>query len=250
MDKLLPRLRAPIVLHHGFLGFDELKVCGWVVARYFAGIPDLLSATGNRVFVARVSPAAPVADRAQQLKDFLDRQLPGEGVHLVAHSMGGLDSRYLISRLGMASRVLTLTTLGTPHRGTVFADWAIRRLQHFVRPLLRALRIPADGVYDLTPERCREFNAKVPDAPGVRYFSVAGRHQGTWRSPEWQLPHRVISRLEGPNDGLVSVTSARYGESTDLWEGDHISMIHWLNPLQQRGQSFRHLIRRLADCGY
>jgi len=40
--------------------------------------------------------------------------------------MGGLDSRHAISlRLGLAERVLTLTTLGTPHRGTAFADWGV-----------------------------------------------------------------------------------------------------------------------------
>ena len=50
--------------------------------------------------------------------------------------MGGLDARYLISRLGMADRVLSLTTLGTPHRGTSFADWGVSRLQRYLRPLL------------------------------------------------------------------------------------------------------------------
>ena len=77
------------------------------------------------MFVPWLSPTGGVADRAQQLKDFIDRVSPAEPVHLFAHSMGGLDARYMISCLGMAQRVLTLTTLGTPHRGTAFADWGI-----------------------------------------------------------------------------------------------------------------------------
>jgi triacylglycerol lipase len=90
----------------------------------------------------------------------------------------------------------------------------------------------------------------VPDVAAVRYFSVVGRHNLTWRSPEWQLSHRVVSHGEGPNDGIVSVASASYGEETHVWEGDHISMLHWLNPSAKAGNTYAHLVRRLADEGF
>src|SRR5436309_1516430 len=93
---IVPRLRAPIVLVHGLFGFDRLQMGPWVVANYFPGIPEALRAAGNRVLVARVSPTEGIASRAAQLKDFLDRESPHEPVHLFGHSMGGLDSRYLI----------------------------------------------------------------------------------------------------------------------------------------------------------
>ena len=41
----------------------------------------------------------------------------------------------MISRLGMAPRVLSLTTLGTPHRGSAFADWGVRRFARLVCPV-------------------------------------------------------------------------------------------------------------------
>src|SRR5437773_1910471 len=94
-----PKLRAPLVLVHGLLGFNQLKLFGWTLASYFPGIPEFLTAAGNRVLVPRVSPTGSVAERAGQLKAFLDREAPGEVVHLVAHSMGGLDARYLIACL-------------------------------------------------------------------------------------------------------------------------------------------------------
>ena len=125
---IIPTLRSPIVFAHGLGGFDRLALGRWVFARYWAGIPEKLRAAGNRVLVARVSPLGSVAKRAGQLKAFLDAHAPREPVHVFAHSMGGLDARYMISRLGMAGRVLSLTTLGTPHRGTAFADWGLRRL--------------------------------------------------------------------------------------------------------------------------
>jgi triacylglycerol lipase len=253
---VIPQLRSPIVLVHGFFGFERLQIVGWTLATYFPGIPDLLRAAGNRVLVPRLSPTAGVAERAAQLKEFLDRECPAEPVHLIAHSMGGLDARYLIARLGMAPRVLTLTTLGTPHRGTAFADWGIARFARLVKPVLRFFRIPTQGFYDLTTERCRAFNREVPDAPGVRYFSIAGRHEGGL-NPEWFLPHGIVMKAEGPNDGVVSVASATYGESLEIWEGDHLSLVNWFNPLgRNRGlwrdprPRYAPLVRRLADEGF
>src|SRR5258708_21808822 len=157
----VPVLKAPIVLVHGLLGFDKLAMGAWTLTHYFRGIPELLRAAGNRVLVARLNPIGGTAERAAQLKALLDAESPREPVHLIAHSMGGLDSRYMISRLGMAPRVLSLTTLGTPHRGSSFADWGVRRLGHLVRPILHWLCMPTQAVIDLTTAKCTRFNAEV-----------------------------------------------------------------------------------------
>jgi triacylglycerol lipase len=254
---IIPRLKNPIVLIHGLFGFESIRIAGWAVLSYFPGIPDLLRAAGNRVLVPRLSPTAGIAERAAQLKGFLDTHSPNEPVHLLAHSMGGLDARYLISRLGMADRVLSLTTLGTPHRGCSFADWGIARLERIVKPLLNLFRIPTQGFYDVTVASCGRFNQDVPDAPGVRYFSVAGRYEGSYFNPEWYLPFGVVLKEEGPNDGIVSVASASYGESVDLWEGDHLSLVNWFSPIGRNRGFWRDpcprygpLVRRLADEGF
>src|SRR5262249_30123498 len=103
-----PRLRAPIVLVHGLFGFDRLGVAGWVLANYSPGIAEAMTAAGNRVLIARLSPTAGIAVRAAQLKAQIEQALPSdEPVHILGHSMGGLDSRYLISRLGFDRRVLS-----------------------------------------------------------------------------------------------------------------------------------------------
>lgn len=253
----IPKLKAPIVLVHGLFGYDELKAFGRTVARYFPDIPEMLREAGNRVLVPRLSPTGGVAERAGQLKDFLDREVPGEAVHCIAHSMGGLDCRYLISSLGLAPRVLTLTTIGTPHRGTAFADLGVRCLEPLLKPVLEWLTVPHQAFYDLTVERCREFNQQVPDAPGVRYFSVAGRFESNWRDPFWIVPNSIVAKVEGPNDGVVSVASATYGESCDIWEGDHLSLVNLCNPFTQahgprpdRLPQYAQIVRRLADEGF
>jgi triacylglycerol lipase len=254
---IVPKLRAPLVLVHGLMGFDEIKVCGYRLASYFPGIPELLRRGGNEVRVARVGKTSGVAERAAHLKAFIDRELPNEPVHLLAHSMGGLDARYMVSRLGMGERVLSLTTIGTPHRGSSFADWGIRRLARIIGPLLELFSIPRQAFHDLTTARCKRFNAEIADVPTVRYFSVAGRHEGLWRSMHWKFQHSVVRQAEGENDGVVSLASARYGESCEVWDGDHLSLVNWPDPMaqavgqwQDRTPRYVQLVRRLADEGF
>src|SRR5712691_10689104 len=124
---LIPKLKAPIVLVHGLMGYDRISLGGWTFAEYFRGVREALEAAGNRVLVARLSRTAGVAQRAGELKRFIDRHVPTGSVHVLAHSMGGLDSRHMINHLGMANRVHSLTTIGTPHRGTAYVDWMLRR---------------------------------------------------------------------------------------------------------------------------
>src|SRR5262245_38029287 len=51
---IVPRLRSPIVLVHGLLGFGRLWIWGWPVFGYFPGIPESLRAAGNRVLVPQL----------------------------------------------------------------------------------------------------------------------------------------------------------------------------------------------------
>ena len=45
-----------------------------------------------------------------------------EKVNIIAHSKGGLESRYAISQLGLSPYVASLTTINTPHHGCTFVD--------------------------------------------------------------------------------------------------------------------------------
>ncbi|QGT99348.1 hypothetical protein SYNTR_0755 [Candidatus Syntrophocurvum alkaliphilum] len=60
-------------------------------------------------------------DNANELKDFIDDVLAetdSDKVDIVAHSMGGLSSRYYINYLDGAENVGALVTIGSPHHGT------------------------------------------------------------------------------------------------------------------------------------
>ena len=65
-----------------------------------------------------------VTSRAENLDRFLRDKAPARGLNFLAHSMGGLDCRHLITHIKPSDYVpLSLTTIATPHRGSPFMDW-------------------------------------------------------------------------------------------------------------------------------
>ncbi len=256
-DAAPPTLRDPIVLVHGLCGFASLFGTRRPAREYFPGIRQYLEAGDNVVLAPRVCPTGGIERRANDLRKFLNRELPGRKCHLIGHSLGGLDARYLVSRLGMEDRVRTVTTVGTPHRGTTFADWGVRRFARYIVPFLRSVGVPYEAFFDLMVDACLEFNESVPDVPGVRYFSVAGRCEKPWLGLEWRLPSSIVGKAEGPNDGVVSVASAAWGEHADVWDGDHLNLVNWPNRRAQkqglwldRAPDYGRVVRRLADAGF
>ncbi len=162
----VPRLRHPIVLVHGLFGFTQVRMSQWVLLNYFAGIPPVFQAAGNRVLLPKLSPTGSIASRAAQLKAYIERVSPDQPVNLIGHSMGGLDCRYMITNLGMASRVLSLTTLGTPHRGSPFADWALVRFARIFGSILDQLHIPRPGVRRSNRCKVQEVQRRDAQRPG------------------------------------------------------------------------------------
>ncbi len=235
---------APVVLVPGLTLFDKLFGPDRPSPGHFPGVRAYFAARGVDVVLARVSPTAGVVTRAAELAAFVRARFGPRPVHLIGHSLGGLDARYAVSRLGLGARVLSLTTVGTPHRGTPFADWGVARFARLLRPLFAALRVPAGAFDDLTTAACARFNEAVPDVPGVIYRAVAGVCGKPWLGPEWRLPAGIVGRAEGPNDGVVSVASATWGLATDIWLADHLNLVNWPNRRMRKAGAW---VDRAAD---
>jgi triacylglycerol lipase len=167
-----------------------------------------------------------VVRRARELKEVVLRQLglmKRDKAVLIAHSMGGLDARYMISRLGMDQHVTALLTVTAPHRGSPFADWSLCHLGERLGwlKIAGAIGVDIDAMKDLTTESCRRFNEEVEDRPGVRYFSVSAARERR-HIPAFALhSHKVVFDAEGDNDGLVSVKSSTWGTHLGIWPADH-----------------------------
>ncbi|KAI9190193.1 hypothetical protein H9P43_001626 [Blastocladiella emersonii ATCC 22665] len=237
----------PIVLCHGLFGFDRKgpDMFPQLQVHYWRGISDALRDAGAKLYIARVPSAGNVHSRAQALRDFLERNQIRDA-NLVAHSMGGLDCRYMLAKLGAppGTRVHSLTTISTPHRGSPMMDWfamvfgvsknlgheahhpdveALRRFDpyrsHPLARLMAAVDFPAYA--NLTTWYATHiFNPAVPDVDGVQYFSYGA----SYPIPAWaplRIPYEIVKAKEGENDGLVSLDSARWGTWLGVLPADH-----------------------------
>lgn len=216
--------RHPVVFCHGMLAMTMLRMQVPEDSNYFSHLRPFLRERGIEALYPNVEPTGGIVARAEQLRDLI-RHWTDEPINLITHSMGGLDARYLITHLGMANRVASLTTVAAPHRGTTVADWFCLNYRQRV-PLLLALEafgINVDGFRDCRTDTCRAFNERTPDAPGVRYFSYTASVPSSRISPLLRRAWNILTPAEGANDGLVSVRSAVWGEVIGTLSVDHFA---------------------------
>ncbi len=240
--------RYPVVLAHGLLGFDEIRI-GAGRHEYFRGVPLRLERDGCVVHRCRVRGTASIADRAAELAAFV-REIPARRVNLVAHSMGGLDARYALAKLGLARSVASLTTIGTPHLGTPLADAGAglgRRAG--VWSALERLGVNLDAFHDLTSQRMAEFNREVRDARGVMYASVIGAPPRRAAVMPILVPSYVwLTGATGPNDGMVPAGSQRWGDVVWEIDADHFAQIGWSRRFDA-AEFYAELLRELRGRG-
>jgi triacylglycerol lipase len=81
--------KYPIVLAHGLLGFDELRLAGGYLpsVQYWRGIREALSAQGVEVVTASVPPSSTIEERAEELARVIETGARGKDVNIIAHSM-------------------------------------------------------------------------------------------------------------------------------------------------------------------
>ena len=217
----------PVVLVHGLFGFDRIGVPG---ARfdYFRGIAKHLDALGCHAHAVKLPMSSSVPARAKELVAAIEA-LPHDRIDLIAHSLGGLDARYALAHLGLASRVRSLVTVGTPHRGSPIADLLHKGPLDWARRLVGVLGMPIEALEWLSTESLEQFNRDVPDVPGVRYACVVGGlHKADSVVPLALVPaHAYLRKVSGVNDGVVPVSSQYWGETLAEIEADHFSQIGW-----------------------
>lgn len=232
--------KYPVVLAHGLLGFDELRLAGPLLpgVQYWRGIKEALTQKGVQVITATVPPSGSIEMRAEELVKDIDEGAQGKAVNIIAHSMGGLDARYMISRLRPKKfKVLSLTTIATPHRGSTVADYVLERIGDERLPqlyyTLGKLKVETGAFSQLTRKYMEDtFNPATPDVEDVRYFSYGAAMQPSFWSM-FRLSHRVLQEVEGYNDGLVSVASSKWGKYKGTLEGaSHLDLINWTNRLK------------------
>jgi triacylglycerol lipase len=222
------QLKYPVVLVHG-LGAQSK----YGPVEYFYGLPKLLKEANNRITIPNLTAWHTIEYRAQQLKEQINATFPDGKLNLVGHSMGGLDIRYLTSCLDFKDRVASITTIGTPNRGTSIGDLATGLLPDSafiaLNRFLKYFGSDSGALKQVTRQFCLgEFSDLAPNIPEVGYFSATSEiTQPVVKNslPVFWISHRILSKYEGENDGFVSVESAKWGNHICTYRGDHYSQI-------------------------
>jgi len=232
----IPSIMKNIALVPGVLGFRSL-----FGVHYFNGVADHL----NAVFAGQVhtidfttDSLGTIEDRARKLGAQIKSNFGTEPVHIFAHSMGGLDARFLVAQhlTPEAEQVKSITAIGTPHKGSPIATILDRfnPLESLLNWIPGRLKKKLNAVHELAETEATEFNDKCPDQPSVVYHEIAGISRGGKKptSTFFRPFFKIVFERRGLNDGLVPVTSATRPDRDplDRWEADHADMVgHDLN---------------------
>ncbi len=287
----------PIILAHGFFGFEDFAGAGFV--DYFWDVPATLADGGEtQVFTPEVDPFNDSTVRGQQLLEAVERvleQTGAEKVNIIGHSQGGLDAR-VVAHL-RPEWVASVTTVSTPHGGSPIADYVLLvpgGSGAVIDTLLQVLGGPLWGAIGNTTSLLAsmeqfseagiaDFDAAYPDAPGVAYYSVAGRSDGhtgqsvcatedappfinNWNGivdpidPLFAVAEAIVDgglASSIANDGLVRVEDAKWGTFLGCIPADHVDEIGHLfgdsaggdNPFDHR-VFYRNLVGYLRARGF
>ena len=213
--------RYPLLLVHGVF-FRDTKYFN-----YWGRIPNELEKNGATIYYGNHQSALSVADSAAELAATIRRIVTETGcgkLNIIAHSKGGLDCRYAISECGAEPYLASLTTINTPHRGCLFADYLLRRVPEKVRNTIAGtynttLKRFGDtnpdflsAVYDLRSESCARLNTQIRDSRAVYSQSVGSRlNKATGGKFPLNFTYHIAKHFDGPNDGLVSEASCGWG---------------------------------------
>ncbi|MCB0218488.1 MAG: alpha/beta fold hydrolase [Chrysiogenetes bacterium] len=266
-----PAAQYPIIIGHGFGG-------GLGSGEGFGRIPAALREDGHSVFITKVSAFGTHEVRGEQMIDQVEEILAISGkakVNLIGHSAGGQDVRYAAHVLG-ASKVASVTTLGTAHRGNLSSELIMLVLDGDPTGITPAL---ADAFFDLfglpalnegepmpqdfvnamrgfTRASMHTWNEVITNAPGVYYQSYGGTRLINNLLDPADLALAVTGIIYGfePNDGLTPLWSSGWGNERNLrLKANHMDLIDQTSGMTGDFSApglFKDIARDLQKRGY
>jgi triacylglycerol lipase len=215
------KTKYPVLLVHGVFWRD------WKYRIIWGRIPDELKANGAVCHFGNNRSSATVAESGAELADRIKSIVTESGcerLNIIAHSKGGLDSRYAISCMDSGKYTASLTTICTPHYGCPSMRKLVERIPqkaiYYVNKNYETLfTVLGDenpdflgGLAGITDTECAALNEIMPDDPSVYYQSVGAKMKSSKGAIfPLSLGYSIIKEEEGENDGLVAVDSMAWG---------------------------------------
>lgn len=228
MFPLRCQTKYPILLLHG-MGFHDRMPIHY----YWGRIPRVLRKHGASVWFGDQDGNATTMRNARFLQNVIRRILAETGaekINIIAHSKGGLEARYLVSTLGMGDVIASVTTISTPHNGSVTVDKLLGKFPTAIRigsavtDFGRRMLGDRDPhtywtICQFTTDYMRRFNLRNPDDPRVFYQSFAFVMHSPLSDPVMAIPNAIVSHFEGENDGLLTPRNAKWTNFRGVYTG-------------------------------
>ncbi|MBA7533673.1 hypothetical protein ES705_25916 [subsurface metagenome] len=159
-----------------------------------------------------------IEQNAELLYDAVETYANGAEIDIVAHSMGGLVSRSMLETFNGDIYINKLITLGTPHHGSPLAVFryvfgAIISMENSDNSLI--YNYYNQGFRDLDTNSDFIQQMKNLEEMPIPYFTIACTNDP-------KTTHAVIASelLEGSDDGIVQVSSAKSVEGAEIPDTD------------------------------
>lgn len=265
--------KYPLVLAHG-MGASA-QILG--IVDYWWGVEDALKNENAQVYITSVNGMDSTENKAKDFtRQFLEiMAISGaEKANIIGHSHGTLYTRYAITNLGLSGRVASHTSIAGPHQGSTIADFIMKgvpveyhdeigEVMDFIYSYLFGDTNP-DSIsngWEVTTDYVKNiFNPNTPNIAGIYYQSWAAVAKTACSSLIMEPTWLIMLATDGPNDGLVSVESAKWGEFRGIESGsnaspgvDHLNIIgHFigLTPGFDAGDFYTGIVSDLKNKGF
>ncbi|MBR5767651.1 MAG: hypothetical protein IKX86_03105 [Clostridia bacterium] len=263
-EKDAKKTRYPVVLVHGAAIRDTFFL------RSFGKIDKKLRSEGFDVRVADTDGFGTVESNAAALLEQIEKFSEESGkVNVIAHSKGGLDTRYMIENLGSGDRIASLTTLCTPHRGSPIASailrsprWILKIIAFFINTFYRICGDKKPDSLTVCEELKRLDSGEKSAAPlpGIYCQSFSSTFRKGARKNDFvmRIPYEFSHYYEksADTDGLVPRDSAIFGVYRgDCLEGSvsHSEIIDFMTGREKKEKVYSfyaEICRELAEMGF
>ncbi len=212
------QMKYPILMVHG-MGFRDRKYIN-----YWGRIPKRLKELGCEVYHGYQDSNASIETNAETLKNRIEEILAeskAKKLNVIAHSKGGLEMRYVISTMGMGEKIASLTTINTPHHGSITVDKLLIVPDILVRFGCKCTDVWMWILGDKNPDtyaaiqafrtdNAEQFNQENPDVEGIYYQSYAFVMKHAFSDIFMFWTYLVVYLFEGENDGLLAPRATKW----------------------------------------
>ena len=218
------KTKYPILLVHGVMIKD------WKFIKCFGNIKKMLNQAGFDVETSKTDGFGTIENNAIQLKKQVEEMLikyNTSKVNIIAHSKGGLDSKYMIKELNMESSIASLTTLCTPHKGSKIADkilmlpkWIIKILEFWINLIYKIFKDENPDCLTVAKqlESVEDIETKTKNFSDVVYCQSYSTTLKRSKDDFIMGIPLIFSRKyeHDKSDGMVSNNSSKFG----IYKGD------------------------------